>query len=119
MDILQQFLQVSAKLYQHLTVIPNDDDRTGYIDMIHQLLDERSQIIVELQANNFEYNHSIKAHQTLFELDKGIRNRLEVVLTSVQEDLKSLQNSKKNEKQYINPYASVQVMDGRYYDQKK
>ncbi|HEY4624082.1 MAG TPA: flagellar protein FliT, partial [Solibacillus sp.] len=32
--------------------------------------------------------------------------------------LKDLQNAKKNEKQYLNPYSSVQVMDGRYYDKK-
>lgn len=34
-------------------------------------------------------------------------------------DMKNLQKTKKHEKQYVNPYANVQVMDGMYYDKKK
>ncbi len=37
----------------------------------------------------------------------------------LQKDMKNLQNAKKNEQQYANPYGHVQVMDGMYYDKKK
>jgi flagellar protein FliT len=116
---LQLLLQISAKLYQHLTQIPKDDSREAYIETIHELLDERNELMTVLKNNNFIFNAEDKTHQMLLELDKGIRNRLENVQAVIQNDLKSLQNSKKNEKQYMNPYASVQVMDGRYYDKKK
>jgi flagellar protein FliT len=118
MDNLQQFLQVSAKLYQHLTDVPKDEERDAYIEMVHQLLDERSLIMHTLQNEGFVFDAQNKSHQLLENLDKGIKNRLNKVLTSVQEDLKTIKNAKKNEMQYMNPYANVAVMDGRYYDKK-
>ena len=118
MDNLQQLLQISAKLYQHLTEISADEDRDVYIEKIHSLLDERGILIGNMQKNGFQVDLTNKSHSMLVELDKGIRERLDKVMKAIQLDLKGLQNAKKNEKQYMNPYANVQVMDGRYYDKK-
>lgn len=118
MEQTQQLLQVSAKLYQHLTNMPKEEERDDYIEKIHTLLDDRGILIEEMQKNGFRVEGGNKSHQMLVELDKGIRERLENVMKIIQADLKDLQNAKKNEQQYMNPYASVQVMDGRYYDKK-
>ena len=118
MEIVQQLLQVSAKLYQHLANIPVDEKRDAFIEKIHTLLDERGMLIEKLQREKFTVDATNKSHNTLVQLDKGIRERLDMVMKSIQSDLKDLQNAKKNEKKYMNPYASVQVMDGRYYDKK-
>jgi flagellar protein FliT len=119
MDIMQQVLQISAKLYQHLTNLPTDEQRDEYIEKIHVLLDERGLLIEKLQQGGFQVDLENKSHRMLVELDKGIRERLKKVMKLIQEDLKGIQNAKKNEQQYMNPYASVQVMDGRYFDNKK
>lgn len=119
MEIMQQVLQVSAKLYQHLTNLPTDEQRDEYIKKIHLLLDERGLLIEKMQQDGFRVDLENKSHGMLAELDKGIRERLNKVMKSIQNDLKDLQNAKKNEQQYLNPYASVQVMDGRYFDNKK
>ena len=118
MNNLQQLLQISAKLYQHLTNIPADEARDEYIEKIHSLLDERGILIENMQKNDFQIDLTNKTHTMLVELDKGIRERLDKVMKAIQLDLKDLQNAKKNEKQYMNPHANVQVMDGRYYDKK-
>lgn len=118
MEMTQQVLQVSAKLYQHLTTLPKEEQRDEYIEKINALLDERGILIETMQQDGFRIDLNDKSHIMLAELDKGIRERLSNVMKSIQEDLKDLQNAKKNEKQYLNPYASVQVMDGRYYDKK-
>ena len=118
MEMVQQLLQVSAKLYQHLTDLPTDDKRDEYIEKIHTLLDERGLLINKLKKEKFTIDATNKSHSTLVQLDKGIRERLDIVMKAIQSDLKDLQNAKKYEKQYLNPYASVQVMDGRYYDKK-
>jgi flagellar protein FliT len=119
MDLTQQLLQVSAKLYQHITNLPADNEREKYIEKINSLLDERGHFMEALKREGFQYDSSNKAHAMLSELDKGIRDRLNKVLDSIRLDLKDLQNSKKSERQYINPYANIEVMDGRYYDRKK
>lgn len=118
MDNLQQLLQVSAKLYQHLTDIPAEEARDAHIEKINSLLDERGILMETMNSDGFQVDFGNKFHTMLAELDKGIRERLNKVMKAIQLDLKDLQNAKKNEKQYMNPYANVQTMDGRYYDKK-
>ena len=118
MELTQSLLQVSAKLYQHLTNIPADEKREAYIETIHSLLDKRGLLIEKMREDDFQVDLKNKSHTMLVELDKGIRERLNKVMKTIQIDLKDIQNTKKNEQQYMNPYASVQVMDGRYYDKK-
>ncbi|WPK12388.1 flagellar protein FliT [Lysinibacillus louembei] len=119
MDKLQHLLQISAKLYQHLTEIPSGEDRNSYIEQISILLEERGGFMQNLLADGFKFDQANRSHQMLAELDKGIRERLDKVMEAVKEDMKELNNAKKNEKQYINPYSSVSTMDGRYYDNKQ
>ena len=118
MDYLQQLLQISAKLYQHLAVLPAEEQRDTYIEKTNTLLDERGIIMVKMQQEGFKIDMQQKPHAILAELDKGIRERLNKIMKVIQTDLKDLQNAKKHEQQYMNPYANVQVMDGRYYDKK-
>ncbi|WP_107840326.1 flagellar protein FliT [Metasolibacillus meyeri] len=119
MEKLQHLLQVSAKLYQHLTEIPTGEKRDAYIEEIEALLNQRGTYMQDLLASGFKFDTTNRSHQMLAELDKGIRERLNKVMEAVKEDMKELNNAKKNEKQYINPYASVSTMDGRYYDNKQ
>ncbi|MBD8025397.1 flagellar protein FliT [Ureibacillus sp. Re31] len=119
MDTIQQLLQISAKLLKHLTKLPKGEERSKFIDEINTLLDERGVIIERLRQEGFQMDPTNKLHTTLAELDNGIRTRLDEMMKLVKQDMKDLQQSKKHEKQYINPYASVQVMDGMYYDKKK
>ena len=119
MDNTQKLLQISAKLFQHLTNMPEEEKRDEYIAKINSFLDERGILIELMQREQFVLDlKNNKSHTMLAELDKGIRERLNNVMKAVQDDLKDLQNAKKHGQQYINPYANVQVMDGRYYDKK-
>lgn len=119
MENIQQLLQISAKLYQHLATLPEGEQRDAYIEKTNNLLDERGIIIGKMQHDGFQVDMRQKSHAMLVELDKGIRERLNSTMKVIKNDLKDLQYSKKNEQQYMNPYANVQVMDGRYYDKKK
>ena len=58
MDNTQQLLQISAKLYQHLTEIPTDEARDIYIEKIHSLLDERGVLIEIMKQNGFQIDIS-------------------------------------------------------------
>jgi len=116
---IQSVLQVSARLYEHLGNILKGEERDTYIEKINELLDERGVLIEELRNSGFTLDNTEKAHIVLVELDKGIRNRLNNVMAEIKHDMKGLQNAKKNEKQYMNPYSNVRVMDGMYYDRKK
>ena len=118
-QLIKNLLQISAKLFEHLSTNPKSEDRDLFIEDIQEMLDQRGIIIEDLRAQGFTMDTSNKLHVTLAELDKGIRERLNKVLTVVKSDLKELQNSKKHEQQYANPYANIRTMDGMYYDKKK
>ncbi|CAM5190842.1 Flagellar protein FliT OS=Ureibacillus acetophenoni OX=614649 GN=SAMN05877842_101191 PE=4 SV=1 [Ureibacillus acetophenoni] len=120
MDTIQNLLQISARFFKQLSEdTPKGDERSLYIDEINRLLDDRGNIIENLRQQGFKFNENDKTHVTLAQLDKGIRERLDLVMNTVKQDMKDLQNTKKHEKQYMNPYSTVQVMDGMYYDKKK
>lgn len=116
---VENLLIISAKLYKHLTDIPEADERDDFIDEINDLLEQRGELLSTFQEIDQETlrNHQLMPH--LLELDKGIQQRLQKVMSAVKEDLKRLQKSKKSEQQYLNPYSDVRVMDGMYYDGKK
>lgn len=116
---IQTVLQVSARLYELLGNAPKDEDREDFITKVNELLDQRGVEITKLQEMGFAMDTADETHILLVELDKGIINRLNAVMNEVKQDMKNLQNSKKNEQQYMNPYSDVRVMDGMYYDKKK
>lgn len=118
MGPIEQLLSISARLYKHLTEVPGVDERDDYIELIEELLEQRGRLIEDLKSQNISLEgHQLTSH--LLELDIGIQDRLKKVLSVIQKEIKNLQQTKKTEQQYINPYSSVQVMDGRYFDNKK
>ena len=119
MDNLQQLLQISAQLFKTLEIVPKGEERSELIDKVNAMLDQRGIFIEQLKEVGFQLDSSNKSHVLLAQLDEGIRKRLDVLFRTVKQDMKDIQNSKKNEKQYMNPYANVRVMDGMYYDRKK
>ena len=112
-------LQISANLYKFLSNTPTGEERTAYISKINKMLDDRGGIIEKLKQNGFTFDPSNKEHQMLLELDKGIRERLKVVMLAVKNDIKDLNHTKKVEMQYMNPYSNLQSFNAKYYDGKR
>lgn len=116
MGEVEQFLAASEKLLSHLESTPSDEERTEFIDQINVLLDAREEAIQRLDKTTIS-KHSSYNH--LLELDKSINERLEKVMSVVKGDLKDLQQKKRHETSYTNPYAATQTLDGMYFDNKK
>lgn len=119
MDNQQQLLQVSAKLFQLLETVPKSEQRDEFLVEVDRLLEQRGKVLEALRDENVQFSKENKVHNMLIDLDKGIQERLELVMQAVKTDMKHLQTAKQKEQQYINPYSSVRVMDGKYYDKKK
>ncbi|MFZ0576843.1 MAG: flagellar protein FliT, partial [Psychrobacillus psychrotolerans] len=116
MSELEQLLNVSEQLYSHLENTPSEEDRTQFIDQMNVLIDVREEIIHKLDKTKTPTNG---LYNQLLELDKGIKEHMIKVLNIIKEDLKDLQQKKKHESSYSNPYAATQVIDGMFFDNKK
>ena len=119
MELYINYLQFSTDLYAKLEKFPLEDERETFIEDVFRDLDQLEVLASELKNSGFVYDSTNREHNVLFELDRGIRERLKTLLNVIKMDLKDLQNAKKNEVQYANPYGHVQSMDGMYYDKKK
>lgn len=118
MQSIHQLLQISANLYKILGEVPVGEERDEYIDQINEILEKRGNIIDTVMQDGFQFNPKDRIHHTLFELDKGIKERLAAIMDTVKQDMTNLQKTRKSEQQYSNPYSNVRVMDGMYYDKK-
>jgi len=119
MDNQQLLLQISAKLFQSMAHIPKGEERDEFLQEINRQLDERGKVLDQLKADDIQMNSEDKMHKILLDLDKGIVERLDGIMQEIQKDMRTLHVAKKNENRYSNPYSSVRVMDGMYYDKKK
>lgn len=121
MDLMQQFLLLSEKLYTFLNEEPSDKEekRDEYISYLNKLLDARGQTIDQLKKLDINpvIGHEYEAKLRM--LDNGITERLKKLKLQISLDMQNLQKSKKSEAQYHNPYSAVNTMDGTYYDKRK
>lgn len=116
---LTKLLRISEQIFEQLASLPEQEKRIDFIEEINSQLDKRGETIKLLMEQGFQINPKVELHQTLIELDAAIKNRLDVLMQGIKDDMRDLQNAKKNERQYMNPYSDVRVMDGMYYDKKK
>jgi flagellar protein FliT len=118
--MLNDFLQKSALLYKFLIEVKDDvENRSENIEKINHMLGERGEIVAQLKSNGFCFDENNSVHYTLLELDKGIREKLDYLMESIKSDMKDLQQLKKYERQYIDPYEDIRHLDARYFDGKK
>lgn len=76
MGPVERLLSISARLYEHMSTIPNGEDREEFIEKIDVLLDERGTIIKELQQSGKSLDgHQLNKH--LQELDHNIQKQLQ------------------------------------------
>ena len=117
--VLKAYLQVSATIFKKLTDVPKSEERDEYVKSINSLLDTRGTYVEQLKEQGFKYDKENPVHVTLYELDKGIQERLNQVLEVIKEDFKNLYNAKRNEMHYIDPYDNLRNLESRYFDSKK
>ncbi|KQL36742.1 flagellar protein FliT [Psychrobacillus sp. FJAT-21963] len=116
MGDIENFLAASEMLYAHLTKNPSENERTEFIEKVNELLDARGEAILALAETDLSTN---SLYEHLLKLDRGINERLDKIMNLVKGDLKDLQQKKRHEGSYSNPYAATQTIDGMYFDNKK
>lgn len=121
MDLVQQLLLLSEKLYQTLEYVEEDKDekRDEQINLINKLLDARGQTISKLEELGERPLHGHEKEAYLRDLNHGIIERLHTYKGRIKEDMQKLQVSMKSETRYVNPYSHLQNLDGTYFDKRE
>lgn len=116
MSTVQQLLDVSRQLHDHLNNGIEHVDRDEYIETISHLLDKRQSLIEQLPN---EYTSEEKEiGKQIVSLNEKIDQRLQEKLRFLKNELETFQQNKRRREQYSNPYKNVSI-DGMYFDKKK
>ncbi len=115
MSAVKQLHEMTEKMYNKL-----NDPAVGREQMIEEIttfLNEREALIKEVKAPYTEEER--KLGQEVVEMDRAIQKVLQSLFMNLKGSMKQLQNQKKNNTKYVNPYSNVSSMDGMFYDKRK
>lgn len=114
MNPIKELYLTTAEL---LKVLNNQElEREDKIAQVDQLLEKREQLFQKLPSSPTAGEKQVG--QEIIKMNDKVLELLEGEKQNIQQDLRTVKLRKKTEKNYVNPYESVQV-DGVFYDKKK
>lgn len=115
MNRVQELLDVTKQLSDHLDNGINEE-RDEYIATIGRLLDRRQALIDALPKTYTEEEKQLGKQIVM--LNKNVDRHLKEQLLFLKSEIDKLQQNKRRQEQYSNPYKHAAV-DGMYFDKKK
>ena len=115
MKTTTDFIACTRELLLHLNQGLPEHDREVYIKKTDDLLDQRFTIMRQVDFQSVEAE---KMKDVLLKQDRAIKQLLEQHQQVIKDDIKRLKVQKEKSKHYANPYASVGMSDGAFYDKR-
>lgn len=115
MNTVLALAKVTKELYELVQKEGEKNERETFISRIDELLEEREVFISQIQPPFTEQEKQL-GHQ-IISWNQEIDSILKLVLSSVQVDIKGVNDKKKSVHKYANPYEALQS-DGAFYDKK-
>ena len=112
---LTKFLTCTRDLLLHLNQGLPENEREAYIQKTDDFLDQRFTLMRQVDFQSAEVE---KVKEVLLKQDRAIKQLLEQHQQIIKDDIKRLKVQKEKGKQYANPYASVGMNDGVFYDKR-
>lgn len=114
---IDQLNQITDEMVVLITEAVTTKTRENLIQVFNQKLDQRDQLIKQLQPPYSDSDKKMLAD--LLEKDKVISERLGSVFGDLKNEIRHAKKQKNSNKQYLDPYRQVATLDGSYLDKKK
>lgn len=116
MDPVLHYYELTKKLLEVIHKLDHASERGEEILQLEQLLEERQHLLSIIHP---PYSDEQKKYGTAaVELDKQLNQALQKLKMEIKTGILQLQQKKKNNAKYANPYESLNV-DGMFYDRRK
>lgn len=115
-----QAVQVVYELTMHMLHLLQKRHQVERHDVIEQLthfIEKREQVLRKLSPPYSQ--DEIKIGRKIISLNKTIEQEMNALFTELKQDMKQTKRQRKSTQSYVNPYRSVQTIDGMFMDQKK
>ncbi|MGG4037809.1 flagellar protein FliT [Heyndrickxia ginsengihumi] len=114
MNHLENYLQLTEEL---LALFDQKLERVELISHVKELLAKRERHLAHIQPPFTDDDQMVG--KKIVDLDQTLKPLLQQVKIEIQQDMKTVVKKRTNMKQYINPYTSLQLHDGRFYDRRR
>jgi flagellar protein FliT len=105
-------LQLNTLVSKQVTA----ENREEIVQTITKLMETRSGQMEELKPPFSEEEE--KLGKALLPLNERITQQVQQIFNQLKEDMRTIKKQKQSGKKYINPYASMQTLDGRFLDKR-
>lgn len=116
MNRLEEVYEMTLKLNTILTNV-TAENRESLIQEINELIDKREQAL-KLVKSPYTLDEKVIG-QKLLSLNKTVQKQLDQVFTKLKQEMEQMQQQKKSNRSYINPYGEIKTIDGVYIDSKQ
>lgn len=117
MNRVQEVYDVTLKMNEILSETVSTHNRDTVIEQIQKLLQQRETLLLELKKP-FTKEETLLG-QKLVDINKEVQEKMDQHFTALKLEMKQIKKQKHSNKNYVNPYRNVAVMDGMYLDKKK
>lgn len=114
MNHLENYLQLTEEL---LALFDQKIERVELISHVKELLAKRERHLAHIQPPFTDDDQMVG--KKIVDLDQTLKPLLQQVKIEIQQDMKTVVKKRTNMKQYISPYTSLQLHDGRFYDRRR
>ncbi|GGA67230.1 flagellar protein FliT [Ornithinibacillus halotolerans] len=119
MNRVQPIYEITTKMNELLDGEITSSNREVVIESILSLLDERELLInQEVDTTTYsEEEHSLG--KSLLILNQEVHRKMNELFLDLKFEMKQVKKQKHSNRQYTNPYANVQTLDGMFMDKRK
>lgn len=117
MDKLLALYQQTEQIAQLLSTPVNSTNRQETIDQLNNLIEKRSELTFSVKPPYTDEEMDIG--KKIWAMNETIEKKMKKLFTDLKVEMKQIQQQKKSNQSYMNPYKHVQTMDGMYMDKKK
>jgi flagellar protein FliT len=117
MNRVQALYDTTVRLDTLVSQRVTAENREEVVQSLTELMEVRSQQMEELQAP-FSSEEE-KLGKALLPLNERISSHVQQIFDQLKVDMRTIKKQKQSGKKYINPYASMQTLDGRFLDKRK
>ncbi len=114
MSFVKQLHELTTEMYDKLQNA--DSDREQLVKDITAFVRKRETIIKDVKPPYTEEEK--KLGQELVQMDQQIQAVFENLLSGLKGSMRQIQNKKRNNTKYVNPYQNVSTVDGMFFDKK-
>ncbi|MRG84772.1 hypothetical protein [Salinibacillus xinjiangensis] len=116
MSAVKQLHEMTTEFFQLTTKRTEQNDRDQLLGDIMKYLDTREELIKKVKSPYTD--EETRLGKEIVSMDEQIQASLQDILTQLKGSMKQVQNQKRNNTKYMNPYQNVSTVDGMFFDKR-